>query len=241
MMDDHGHDSHRADRRALLKVIAGSAAGAALLGPGFAPATARADVERPSRPAPATPDEALAALKAGNKRFVDHEPQVRSTEDIEEIWTSISGGQAPFASVLGCADSRLAPELIFDQFFGDIFVVREAGNIADSPTNLGSLEFGQAVLGSKLILVLGHSSCGAVKAALEGATPGGNIQSIVDAIKPGIAGAKTLEEATKANVHAVEDRIRAKSPLLKAAEDAGKIKIVGGVYTIATGTVTFFD
>jgi len=236
-MDDHTNDGFRTDRRTLLKTLAGGAAGAALLGP----VVARAATERPSQPPPATPDEALAALKAGNKRFVDHEPQVRSTEEIEDIWTSISGGQAPFASVLGCADSRLAPELIFDQFFGDLFVVREAGNIADSPTNLGSLEFGQAVLGSKLILVLGHSSCGAVKAALEGATPGGNIQSIVDAIKPGIAGAKTLEEATVANVHAVEDRIRAKSPLLKAAEDAGKIKIVGGVYTIATGTVTFFD
>lgn len=236
-MDEHTNEGFRADRRALLKTIAGGAAGAALLGP----AAARAATERPAGPPPATPDAALAALKAGNKRFVDNTPQVRSTEEIEDIWTSISGGQAPFASVLGCADSRLAPELIFDQFFGDVFVVREAGNIADSPTNLGSLEFGQAVLGSKLILVLGHSSCGAVKAALEGATPGGNIQSIVDAIRPGIAGAKTLEEATAANVRAVQERIRDKSPLLKKAEADGKIKIVGGVYTIATGTVEFFD
>jgi carbonic anhydrase len=235
---DEDHDgAHRSDRRTLLKLLAGIAAGAALLPAG----RAHAKTERPSRPAPATPDEAIAALKAGNDRFVNHKPQVRETEEIEEIWTSISEGQAPFASVLGCADSRLAPELIFDQFFGDIFVVREAGNIADSPTNLGSLEFGQAVLGSKLILVLGHSSCGAVKAALSNATPGGNIQAVVDAIKPGIAGSKTLEEATIANVRAVQKQIRDKSPLLKAAESDGKIKIVGGVYTIATGTVTWLD
>lgn len=237
-MNDHGHDAHRADRRALLKVIAGSAAGAALLGPAFAPSAAHAATERPTRPAPATPDEALAALKAGNKRFVDHQPQVRSTEEIEDIWTSISGGQAPFASVLGCADSRLAPELIFDQFFGDLFVVREAGNIADSPTNLGSLEFGQAVLGSKLILVLGHSSCGAVKAALEGATPGGNIQSIVDAIKPGIAGSETIGQALADNVVAVMQSIRANSSILAQAESDGSIAIVGGVYDISTGVVT---
>ena len=102
--------------------------------------------------------------------------------------------EMPFAMVLGCADSRLAPELVFDQFVGDIFVVREAGNIADSPTNLGSLEFGQSVLGAKALLVLGHSGCGAVKAAFENASPGGNIQAIVDRIKPGIAGAADLDD-----------------------------------------------
>mgnify|MGYP000325747147 CR=1 FL=1 len=224
----------RAQRRTLLKTISVAAAGAAVLGR----TSAWADTERPTKPAPATPDEALAALKAGNQRFAQQKSQVRTTGEVEQIWTTISAGQAPFASVLGCADSRLAPELIFDQFFGDIFVVREAGNIADSATNLGSLEFGQAVLGSKLVLVLGHSSCGAVKAALENATPGGNIQSIVDAIRPGIAGATTLEEATTANVRAVIGRIREKSPLLRDAENAGKIKIVGAVYTIANGTVT---
>lgn len=237
-MNDQAKEALRTDRRTILKTLAGGAAGMALVG---APALARAKTERPTKPAPATPAEALAALKDGNQRFVDHKPQVRSTEEIEDIWTSISGGQAPFATVLGCADSRLAPELIFDQFFGDIFVVREAGNIADSPTNLGSLEYGQAVLGSKLVLVLGHSSCGAVKASLDTGNPGGNIQSIVDAIRPGIAGAKTLEEATSMNVRAVQARIREKSPLLRAAETDGKIKIVGGVYTIATGTVAFLD
>jgi carbonic anhydrase len=177
-------------------------------------------------------------LDAGTRR-------VRTTSEIERIWTEISVGQAPFAAILGCADSRLAPELIFDQFFGDIFVVREAGNIASSPTNLGSLEFSQAVLGVKLVFVLGHSACGAVRAALNGDQPGGNIQAIVDAIEPGIKGATTLDEAILANVRATIANIRAESPLLRAAEaepDPRKaIRIVGGVYDIRSGTVTFLE
>lgn len=189
-------------------------------------------------PRPATPEDAIAVLMAGNKRFIDGQPQVRDTADIKEVWTSISTGQAPFATVLACADSRLGPELIFDQFVGDIFVVREAGNIADSPTNLGSIEFGQAVLGSKALMVLGHSDCGAVKAAFDNATPGANIQAIVDAIKPGIAGAADLNDAITRNVTAVIDRIRTKSTLLRDAETAGKLTIVGAVYNITSAEVT---
>ena len=189
-------------------------------------------------PRPATPDEAIQVLMEGNKRFVDGTPQVRDTADIKRIWTAAKAGQEPFASILTCADSRLGPELIFDQFVGDIFVVREAGNIADSPTNLGSLEFGQAVLKSKALMVLGHSDCGAVNAALDNATPGANIQAIVDAIKPGIAGATDLNDAIARNVRAVIDTIRAKSVLLRDAEAAGEVTIVGAVYDIKTATVT---
>lgn len=224
----------RTDRRSLLKTIGAGTAGVALL----ANRVAFADIG--GHP-PTTPDEALATLAAGNKRFVAQTPEVRSTQDIERRWTEIAVGQAPFATVLACADSRLAPELIFDQFFGDIFVVREAGNIADSPTNLGSLEYAQLVLGSKAILVLGHSSCGAVKAAFDDVKPGGNIDAIVAAIRPGIAGAKTIEAATTANVRAVINRIREKSQLLRDAESSGKIKIAGAVYTINTGVVTYLD
>ncbi len=193
----------------------------------------------PRPPEPVSADEALAALVEGNARFTSLQPQVRNTADIEVVMTEAVAGQAPFATILGCADSRLAPELIFDQFLGDIFVVREAGNLAESPTNLGSLEFGQAVLGSKLIVVLGHSSCGAVRAALEGATPGGNIQAVIDAIAPGIAGARDLADATKRNVAAVITRVRAKSPLLRSAEQGGAIRIVGAYYDLATGGVDF--
>ena len=190
--------------------------------------------EEPPAPNPATPEEAIQVLMDGNKRFEAREPQVRSTSQIDAIWGDITDGQLPFASVLGCADSRLAPEVIFDQFVGDIFVVREAGNIAVSPTNIGSLEFGQAVLKSKAIVVLGHSSCGAVQAAFENATPGGNIQAIVDAIKPGIVGATDLDDAIERNVQATIDTLRRDSKLLNDAEQAGTIKIVGAVYDIAT-------
>lgn len=189
-------------------------------------------------PDPQNPQEALQLLIDGNKRWVDENPLVRSTAEIERIWLDTSRTQTPFASVLACADSRLSPELIFDQFIGDIFVVREAGNIANSPTNLGSLEFGYLVLGSQLVLVLGHTSCGAVDAAFAGATPPGNIQSIVDAIKPGIVGAETVAEATTDNVTAVIESIRTNSSILRQAEIDGDIAIVGGVYDVATGVVT---
>lgn len=188
-------------------------------------------------PDPQNPQEALQLLVDGNQRFVEQKPRVRSTAEIEQIWIHTSMTQTPFASVLGCADSRLAPELIFDQFIGDLFVVREAGNIAASPTNLGSLEYAQLVLGSQLILVLGHTSCGAVDAAFTGGTVPGNIQSIVDAITPGIAGAETLNEAIEDNVVAVIQTIRTDSPLLRQAEVDGSIAIVGGVYDISTGVV----
>jgi carbonic anhydrase len=188
-------------------------------------------------PDPQNPQEALQLLVEGNQRWVDQKPRVRSTAEIEQIWIDTSRGQAPFASILGCADSRLGAELIFDQFIGDIFVVREAGNISVSPTSLGSLEFGYLVLGSQLVLVLGHTSCGAVDAAFTNATPPGNIQSIVDAIKPGITGAQTLNEAIADNVRAVMQSLRANSSILRQAETDGAIAIVGGVYDISTGVV----
>jgi carbonic anhydrase len=191
-------------------------------------------------PNPKTPDEALKVLAEGNARFAARTPQIRETADIELLWsTEIYANQEPFATVLGCADSRLAPELIFDQFVGDIFVVREAGNIADSPTNLGSLEYSQAVLKSKVLVVLGHSDCGAVNAAYTNAEPGANIQSIIDVIKPGIAGATSLEDAIIRNVRAVKDQVRRDSTLLREAAQANDCTIVGAYYDIKTATVRF--
>jgi carbonic anhydrase len=190
-------------------------------------------------PMPTTPDGAIQILKDGNYRFANKEPQIRDTATIEKIWTEAKAGQQPFAMVLGCADSRLAPELLFDQFVGDIFVVREAGNLADSPTNLGSLEFGHAALKAKALVVLGHSACGAVQAAFEKATPGGNIQAIVDAIKPGIVGAKNVDDAIERNVQAVIATVRERSELLRQAEQSGALKIVGAVYDLRTATVRF--
>ncbi|MGI9162459.1 MAG: carbonic anhydrase [Mycobacterium sp.] len=192
----------------------------------------------PVPPTPGSPDEAIAVLLEGNARFAARTPAIRDTAEIERVWQSgIGKSQEPFAMVLGCADSRLAPELIFDQFVGDIFVVREAGNIAHSPTNIGSLEYGQAVLRAKALVVLGHSDCGAVNAAFKRDAPGANIQSIVDAIKPGIAGAPTLDDAIARNVGAVITYLRTNSPLLTDAEKTGAFKIVGAVYDIKTARV----
>jgi len=186
---------------------------------------------------PATPQAAVDALMQGNARFAESNPQIRDAAEVEILWTEITSGQTPFAMVLGCADSRLAPEIVFDQFVGDIFVVREAGNIAESPTNLGSLEYGQAVLQAKALMVLGHSGCGAVQAAFDDAKPGGNIQSIVDVIRTGIVGAKDLDDAIVRNVKAVMQRVRKGSPLLTEAERRGDFAIVGAFYDIESARV----
>jgi carbonic anhydrase len=191
-----------------------------------------------SPPEPGTPDEALKVLLDGNGRFAARTPEIREVADIDALWSGgIASKQEPFAMVLGCADSRLAPEIIFDQFVGDIFVVREAGNIAESPTNIGSLEYGQAVLHAKVLVVLGHSDCGAINAAFTGAAPGGNIQAIVNAIKPGISGASDLGDAVVRNVIAVIAHVRANSQLLREAEKSGGFGIVGAVYDIKTAKV----
>ena len=222
-------------RRLLLGALPAAALVAACSSGKSADATKQAP---PDPPTPATPDEAIAVLMEGNTRFSARTPQIRDTAEIEEVWTTgIAKRQEPFAMVLGCADSRLAPELIFDQFVGDIFVVREAGNIAHSPTNIGSLEYGQAVLHAKALVVLGHSDCGAVNAAFKRDAPGANIQSIVDAIKPGIAGAASLDDAIVENVGAVIEHLRANSPLLAAAEKSGAFKITGAIYDIKTAHV----
>lgn len=190
-------------------------------------------------PKPTTPDEAIRVLAEGNARFAARTPKVHDTADIELLWSDITKGQSPFATILGCADSRLAPELIFDQFVGDIFVVREAGNTAETSTDLGSLEYGQAVLKSKALVVMGHSDCGAVKAAFKNDQVGGNMQAFVDFIKAGITGAADLDDAIVRNVRAVMGHIRKNSAVLRDAEQAGAVKIVGAVYDIKTATVRF--
>lgn len=235
MTDDDSRDGVRRSRRFALATLPVVALAAAACSTAQSPEDLSKEVGPPPRPA--TPQEAIDALMAGNARFAARAPQVRDTADIEILWTQVATGQQPFAMVLGCADSRLAPELVFDQFVGDIFVVREAGNIADSPTNLGSLEFGHAVLKAKALVVLGHSGCGAVKAAFDNATPGGNIQAIVDRIKPGIAGATDVDDAIVRNVTAVIERVRSGSTLLAEAERSGALTIVGGVYDIKTAAV----
>ncbi|HEY9768377.1 MAG TPA: carbonic anhydrase [Coleofasciculaceae cyanobacterium] len=185
-----------------------------------------------------TPDEALNLLMEGNKRFVNNQSQYPN-QDFEHI-AEVAKEQFPFASILACADSRLPVEIIFDQGFGDTFVVRDAGNIA-TPEEIGSLEFGSAVLGSKLILVLGHEECGAVKATIAGKPVPGSIGSILAAIKPAIKeGDKTsksyLIDTVKRNVLLQIDRLNS-SPVISQLISENQLKIVGGYFDLNTAEV----
>lgn len=186
------------------------------------------------------PDQALKALMDGNKRYTSGTPS-RPHQNAARM-QEIAKGQKPFAMILSCADSRVPPEILFDQGLGDLFVVRVAGNIATNE-GIGSLEFGAAVLGSRLLMVLGHEYCGAVDAALKGQDVPGNIKSVVQAIKPSVDRTKakpnpTLEAATVENVRGVMDAIDARSPLLKEMVTKGTLKIVGAAYDLDTGVVS---
>ncbi|MGD1700700.1 carbonic anhydrase [Dapis sp. BLCC M229] len=149
-----------------------------------------------------SPDEILEILMAGNKRFVENK---RTNPNVSFArLTEVASGQNPFASIVSCADSRVPVEIIFDRGLGDLFVVREAGNIA-TPEEISSIEFGTLVLGSKVLMVLGHENCGAVKAAMAGKPVPGQIGSIIATIKPAVEAAKgqpgnPVENTVKANV-----------------------------------------
>jgi carbonic anhydrase len=190
-----------------------------------------------------TPDDALKLLTEGNDRYVSNNARER---DFSANGVNTAAGQAPFAAVLGCADSRVAPELAFDQRPGDLFVVRVAGNFV-TDEGLGSLEFGSAVLGTKLILVLGHSRCGAVTATIEALQKGnqlpGHIAGLVTAMKPGIeatidrGSADLVAAATIANVRYNVSQLEKTSPILADLIAKKQLRIVGGVYDLATGKV----
>jgi carbonic anhydrase len=191
-----------------------------------------------------TPDAALNLLVEGNARYVANQPRER---DFSAGRASRTLGQAPFAAILGCADSRIAPELAFDQSPGDLFVVRVAGNFV-TRDGLGSLEFGAAVLGTKLIMVLGHSSCGAVNATVAALqkdnTLPGHIADLVRAMKPGIApvlnqsGGDLEQRAVIANVRYNVEQLKQAQPILAGMVAKNEVRVVGGVYDLATGKVT---
>lgn len=186
-----------------------------------------------------TPNEALNKLMAGNTRFVQEKRKMANQNQAR--LTEVAQGQNPFAAILGCADSRVPTEIIFDQGLGDLFVCRIAGNVA-SPQEVGSIEFGTAVLGAKVIMVLGHQGCGAVKAAMDGGELPGSIGDVIKNIDIGLVtdksnNAASVTEATKANVlHQVE--VLKQSPLVTELIDQNKLKIVGAYYSLDTGTVT---
>lgn len=190
-----------------------------------------------------TPDAAFARLMEGNARYVSGQMKER---DFSAGRVARTQGQAPFAAILGCADSRVAPELAFDQAPGELFIVRVAGNFV-TPDGLGSLEYGAAVLGTKVIMVLGHNSCGAIGATIgalqKGNTLPGHIAGLVTAMKPGVesvvkAGGPDLEQrCVVANVQANVRRLQAEKPILADMVAAGKLKVVGAYYDLATGKV----
>jgi carbonic anhydrase len=188
-----------------------------------------------------TPDEALAKLMEGNQRFVKQKRQNPNQTNIR--LEEVAAGQAPFAAVLSCADSRVPVEIVFDRGVGDIFVVRNAGNMADGES-IGSLEFGTLVLGAKVLVVIGHQSCGAVVATMQGAEVPGKIGIILDNIRPAIANylgkaddKAVVKKATEANVLFQIEQLK-KSPVIAELIAKDKLKIVGAYSNLKTGEIT---
>ncbi|MEL6918855.1 MAG: carbonic anhydrase family protein [Bacteroidota bacterium] len=196
-----------------------------------------------------TPITAIEMLKEGNQRFLDNTAVHRNL--LDQVKDTISG-QYPFATILSCIDSRVSAELIFDQGVGDIFSARVAGNIVNEDI-LGSIEFACKLAGTKVVVVLGHTSCGAVKGACDDAKLG-NLTALVSKIKPAVDAVKQPQDAALrnsqnlsfvndvavTNVHLTIENIRKQSPVLKEMEDQGEISIVGAMYDIANGKVSFF-
>ena len=184
-----------------------------------------------------TPDAALAELMDGNKRFTSGKLTAHD-HDLAILKQHTEEKQEPFAAVLSCADSRVPVELVFDQSIGHIFVTRVAGNII-TPELIGSLEYGAAVLGTKVILVMGHANCGAVSAAIKGKEVPGQISSLFPHIQPAVDQAGTnLEAAIKANAKIQATLLSEASTVISSMVKEGKLKVVAGYYDLGTGAVT---
>jgi carbonic anhydrase len=187
-----------------------------------------------------SPDAALQALIDGNKRFVDKKLTSFGV-DVAALRKGTAEKQEPFAGVLSCADSRVPVELVFDQSIGQLFVTRVAGNLA-TPEIIASLEYGAAVLGTRTILVLGHSSCGAVKAAIAGKDVPGQIGALFSLIRPAVdQSGGDLETAIKDNAKIHAHILATASPLLAGLIKDGKLKIAAGYYALDTGQVTILS
>jgi len=195
-----------------------------------------------------TPDKALQILKEGNQRFVNN---LKANRNLLQQVNETSEGQFPFATILSCIDSRTSAELIFDQGLGDIFSIRIAGNVLNEDI-LGSMEFANNVVGTKLIVVLGHTKCGAIVGACDHVEMG-NLTTLLNKIQPAIYNEKQTKEhrdgsnadfvnnVTEINVHLTIERIRRESPIIAELEQLGSIKIVGGLYEVETGKVFFYE
>jgi len=197
-----------------------------------------------------TPQKSLQYLKEGNQRFQNN---LKANRNLLEQVNDTSDGQFPFATILSCIDSRVSAELVFDQGLGDIFSVRIAGNFVNEDI-LGSMEFASKLAGTKLIVVLGHTSCGAVKGACDNAKMG-NLTKLIEKITPAVnsvsepkdkslRNSKNLEfvdNVAKKNVQLTIDRIHSESPILNEMEENGEILIIGAMYDVNNGEVIFFE
>jgi carbonic anhydrase len=205
-----------------------------------------ADITTKDEQAAMSPDQALAALKAGHDRFLTGKSRV---DNFPAQVKATGSGQFPFATVLSCIDSRTAPEALFDVALGDIFAPRIAGNIVNEDI-LGSMEFASKVAGSKLVVVVGHTHCGAVKGACDNAKLG-NLTTLLAKIRPAVDKTKSIgddrssknsefvDAAARTNVEMTVQNIRSKSKVLAEMETKGEIKIVGAMYNIENGELTF--
>jgi carbonic anhydrase len=210
------------------------------------PAFARAADSHAGHAAPAgpAPDAVLKQLEEGNARFVAGKPKHPNASPARR--GELAKGQHPKAAILGCADSRVPPELVFDEGLGDLFVVRVAGNVAD-PIDVGSVEYSVEHLGVGLVVVLGHHSCGAVKATVEsGGKADGNIGAIVAEIAPAVEQAKAapgkegiVDDSVHANAKRTAAALVERSPILKKAVEEKKLKIVAAIYDLGSGKVEF--
>ena len=197
-----------------------------------------------------TPQKSLQFLKEGNQRFQNN---LKANRNLLEQVNDTSDGQFPFATILSCIDSRVSAELVFDQGLGDLFSVRIAGNFVNEDI-LGSMEFACKLAGTKLIVVLGHTSCGAVKGACDNAKMG-NLTKLIEKITPAVnavaepkdaklrnsSNLEFVDSVAVKNVQLTIDRIHKESPILTEMEKNGEILIIGAMYDINTGEVTFFE
>lgn len=194
-----------------------------------------------------TPEQVLMMLKDGNKRFAKN---LKANRNLQQQVQETSEGQFPIATILSCMDSRTSAELIFDKGLGDIFSIRIAGNVLNDDI-LGSMEFGTKAVGTKIILVLGHTKCGAVVGACNDVKMG-SLTQLLDKIKPAIDAEKEIVEnrtgsneafvnsVTINNIHLVMDQIRKQSSIIAEMESQGYVQIAGGLYDVTSGEVTFY-
>lgn len=188
-----------------------------------------------------TAEEAINKLKSGNERFVNQKT-IKPHQSMVDVM-HVAKGQHPFAIIVSCSDSRVPPEILFDQGFGDIFVIRTAGQVIDS-IEIGSIEYAVEHLHSPLVVVLGHSKCGAVTAAHSDGDVDGHLHKIVKDIRSNISSqtggkANSLDEAINANVNALVKTLLSSEPIIKEHHEKGKVKIVPAIYDLDSGKVSF--